>query len=233
MKFFRNFLIALALAAAFALPCRAQEVFHAAYLHGFPDGTIRPEQAVTRAELAEILYRMLPPDTRVQTGDSESAFQDVPPSHWAYSAISAMARLRLMLGGPDGKFRPDDGVTGQELSIILERIRSSDAGKEALPELSKSWQAERITFADGNGWVMGLHDGIFSKGRSFTRAELAQLLNRLLGRTPADLSDLLIGMPLFSDNLDTSTPYFFAMQEAAIDHTASCAGAHESWTGLG
>ena len=233
MKFFRNFLITLALVSALALPCRAQETFHAAYLHGFPDGTIRPEQAVTRAELAEILYRMLSSDARAQASDSESAFQDVPPSHWAYSAISSMARLRLMLGGPDGKFRPEDGVTGQELSIILERIRSSDAGKEALPELSTSWREENVTFADGNGWVMGLHDGVFSKDQPFTRAELAQLLNRLLGRTPSDLCDLLIGMPLFSDNLDTRAPCFLALQEAAVDHTASCTGAHESWTGLG
>ena len=51
--------------------------------------------------------------------------------------------------------------------------------------------------------------------------------------TPQSLSDLLVGMPLFSDNLDTEAPYFLAMQEAAIDHTARACGDGERWTGLG
>ena len=50
---------------------------------------------------------------------------------------------------------------------------------------------------------------------------------------PQSLSDLLVGMPLFSDNLDTEAPYFLAMQEAAIDHTACVCGDGERWTGLG
>lgn len=232
MKKFLRLCLALALFSYLALPCRAQDIFHGAYLSGFPDGTIRPEQAVTRAELAEILYRMMQPEARKQS-DAESAFLDVGPAHWAYPAISAMARLRLMLGGTDGRFRPDDGVTGQELSIILERVRASAAGKEALPELAAGWQAQDVTFEDQNGWVMGLHGTKFAKDQPFTRAELAMLLNRILHRQPGALSDLLVGMPLFSDNLDTEAPYFLAIQEAAIDHTADCAGAHERWTGLG
>ena len=58
-------------------------------------------------------------------------------------------------------------------------------------------------------------------------------MNLILGRTPQSLSDLLVGMPLFSDNLDTEATYFLAMQEAAIDHTAYICGDGERWTGLG
>ena len=59
MKFFRKLLLAFLLLAALRVPCFAQEAFHGAYLQGFPDGSIRPEKQVTRAELAEILNRIL------------------------------------------------------------------------------------------------------------------------------------------------------------------------------
>ena len=232
MKIFRKMLLALLVLAALRVPCFAQEAFHGAYLQGFPDGSIRPEKQVTRAELAEILYRMISPDAR-QELTAESAFRDVGRNHWAYEAVRTMAGLRLMLGDTDGNFRPNDGVTGEELSIILERVRAQDSGKEALAALSSGWAAQEVTFEAGNGWVMGLHGAVFSKEQALTRAELAVILNRILGRTPQSLSDLLVGMPLFSDNLDTEAPYFLAMQEAAIDHTARACGDGERWTGLG
>ena len=232
MKVFRKLLLALLVLAALRVPCFAQEAFHGAYLQGFPDGSIRPEKQVTRAELAEILYRMISPDAR-QELTAESAFRDVGRNHWAYEAVRTMAGLRLMLGDTDGNFRPNDGVTGEELSIILERVRAQDSGKEALAALSSGWAAQEVTFEAGNGWVMGLHGAAFSKEQALSRAELAEILNRILGRTPQSLSDLLVGMPLFSDNLDTEAPYFLAMQEAAIDHTARACGDGERWTGLG
>ena len=232
MKFFRKLLLAVLLLAALRVPCFAQEAFHGAYLQGFPDGSIRPEKQVTRAELAEILHRMMSPDAR-QELTSESAFRDVGRNHWAYEAVRTMAGLRLMLGDGNGNFRPDDGVTGEELSIILERVRAQESGKEALAALSSGWAAQEVTFEAGNGWVMGLHGAVFSKEQALSRAELAEILNRILGRTPQSLSDLLVGMPLFSDNLDTEAPYFLAMQEAAIDHTARACGDGERWTGLG
>ncbi len=232
MKIFRKMLLALLVLAALRVPCFAQEAFHGAYLQGFPDGSIRPEKQVTRAELAEILYRMISPDAR-QELTAESAFRDVGRNHWAYEAVRTMAGLRLMLGDTDGNFRPNDGVTGEELSIILERVRAQKSGKEALAALSSGWAAQEVTFEAGNGWVMGLHGAVFSKEQALSRAELAEILNRILGRKPEALSDLLVGMPLFSDNLNTEAPYFLAMQEAAIDHTARACGDGERWTGLG
>ena len=232
MKFYRKMLLAFMRLAALRVPCFAQEVFHRAYLQGFPDGSIRPEKQVTRAELAEILYRMISPDAR-QYITTESAFRDVGHDHWAYEAVRAMAGLRLMLGDAEGNFRPDDGVTGEELSIILERVRAQESGQTALFELASCWAEQEVTFAAGNGWVMGLHGAVFSKDQELSRAELAAIFNRILGRSPQSLSSFLIGMPLFTDNLDTEAPYFLAMQEAAIDHTACVCDGGERWTGLG
>ena len=53
MKFFRKLALAALLTALLTGTCLARETFHGAYLQGFPDGSIRPDAAVTRAELAE------------------------------------------------------------------------------------------------------------------------------------------------------------------------------------
>ena len=99
MKFFRKLALAALLTALLTGTCLARETFHGAYLQGFPDGSIRPDAAVTRAELAEILYRMMEPEQGRELSETEREFADVPTRPWAYDAICAMAGARLMLGG--------------------------------------------------------------------------------------------------------------------------------------
>lgn len=65
-----------------------------------------------------------------------------------------------------------------------------------------------------------------------TRAQLALILNGLLGRT-SSLDDLQLGMPIFADNRDAQAWYFLPVQESAVTHTAAETGAHERWNGLG
>ena len=80
---------------------------------------------------------------------------------------------------------------------------------------------------------MGLDGSTFAPDAPLSRARLAQILNRLLGRTPESLDSLQIGMPLFSDNLDTEAWYFLPLQEAAVTHTAAFVNGSEAWSGLG
>ena len=143
-----------------------------------------------------------------------------------------MAGLRLMLGDGNGNFRPDDGVTSEELSIILERVRAQESGKEALAALSSGWAAQDVTFEAENGWVMGLHGAVFSKEQALSRAELAEILNRILGRTPQSLSDLLVGMPLFRITWIPKRRTFSRCRRQQST-TAHACGDGERWTGLG
>ena len=54
-----------------------------------------------------------------------------------------------------------------------------------------------------------------------------------LGRTPASLDDLQLGMPIFDDNRDARAWYFLPIQEAAVTHTAAQSSAWEQWDALG
>ena len=102
-KQLRGLFCAAALAAVLALPARAAEQTHRAYLCGYPDGSIQPGAPVTRAQLACALVRLaeepLPEPERV-------TFFDVPGDHWACAQIGKLTGLGLLPFGDGGWFLP-------------------------------------------------------------------------------------------------------------------------------
>ena len=110
---------AAVLAATLALPVRAAEQTHRAYLCGYPDGTIRPNARITRAQLACALVRLaeepLPEPTRV-------TFFDVPGDHWACTQIRQLAGLGLLPFGEGGWFLPSATVSWRELCRYAGRL---------------------------------------------------------------------------------------------------------------
>ena len=91
-----------------AVPARAAGVLHTAYLAGYPDGTIRPEAPVTRAQLAVILFRL----AEHVPEQADADMPDVPPEHWAHGAAALAGRTEVMNLQPDGLFHPEQTVTG-------------------------------------------------------------------------------------------------------------------------
>ena len=101
-----------------AVPARAAGVLHTAYLAGYPDGTIRPEAPVTRAQLAVILFRL----AEHVPEQADADMPDVPSEHWAHGAAALVCRTEVMNLQPDGLFHPEQTVTGPELACALNRL---------------------------------------------------------------------------------------------------------------
>lgn len=226
-------LLLVSLLLIFSVNAAGQQVWHEAYLGGYPDGTIRPEAALTRAELAQVLYRMMDENRRAELDMHDTCFLDVMPNHWAYRAVTAVTELGVMYGFDDGTFRPGEGVSRTQLALILTRIVHGSAASDTLPELAARWQAEEISFTAENGWVMGYDGEKFVPDEPLTRAEFAQIFNRILGRAPRSVDDLMVGMALWSDNADTTAWYFLDLQEAGCGHMAEACADGERWTALG
>lgn len=229
MKKICSFILFAVLFLLFSIPVEAAGALHAAYLAGYPDGTIRAEAALTRAQLAVVLLRL----AEVVPEQADTALPDMPPEHWAHGAAVLVCEMEVMNLQPDGLFHPEEAVTGPELACTLNRLSMHEEAAAVWPSLKAGWEAEEISFAAGNGWVMGFDGETFDADRPLRRAELAVILNGLLGRTPSSLDDLQLGMPVFDDNRDAQAWYFLPVQEAAVTHTAAETGAHERWTGLG
>lgn len=80
-------------------------------LDGFEDGTFKPEQTITRAEMAKIICKVL--DLNVSDA-TKQIYNDVPLTHWAASYINAISGLNIINGYGDGNYGPEDIVTYEQ-----------------------------------------------------------------------------------------------------------------------
>jgi hypothetical protein len=91
---------------------------------GHGDGTFRPEQEVTRGQMASFLARALGLDGRPGT-----TYRDVPPTHPHNESVEAVAEQGIALGYDDGTFRPEQRVTrGQMASFLVRGFELPPAG---------------------------------------------------------------------------------------------------------
>ena len=98
------------------------------------NGYFRPNEAITRAELAAMLASF------TETTRAANYFDDVSANHWAANAIAICAKLGWINGYPDGSFRPDRNVTRAELMAMINRAtgRAPKSADAFLPGM-KTW----------------------------------------------------------------------------------------------
>ena len=84
---------------------------------GYPDGSFKPNQAISRGEFAVIAARFAD-----MTGDQPPAFSDLDPNHWSYQAIRQVAANGWLSGYPDGSFKPNQPITRAEVAAVSNRM---------------------------------------------------------------------------------------------------------------
>ncbi|WP_221567007.1 S-layer homology domain-containing protein [Alkalihalobacillus sp. TS-13] len=89
---------------------------HNGILQGYKDGTFKPENSLTRAEMAIILVK-----AHGLEGSGEGTFTDVPNTHWAYDAINTLAEHGITIGVGNNKYAPNRPVEREEFATFLER----------------------------------------------------------------------------------------------------------------
>jgi hypothetical protein len=92
----------------------------AGYMQGYPDGSLRPERGVNRAEAAAMLDKAFTP-----SGSATAGFKDIDDSYWAAAAIRRMAGAGIISGYPDGTFRPDRVMSRAEAAAMLANVLPS------------------------------------------------------------------------------------------------------------
>ncbi|MBQ7744467.1 MAG: S-layer homology domain-containing protein, partial [Ruminococcus sp.] len=85
-------------------------------ISGFEDGSVKPEEKVTRAQMASIVLRMLALNG---TSPYQGIFTDVSDSHWAASQIQSAYEASIVSGMGDGTFAPDAEVTYAQVIVML------------------------------------------------------------------------------------------------------------------
>ena len=166
-------------------------------ISGFDDGSFRPNDPVTRAQFAAMLFRALKPPAAAY-----APFVDVVDGDWSHEAIAALYAANLVAGVTPDLFVPDDHVSRQQAATLLGRglayyLRdgaSLQPGDLSIaPDQVPAWlaafrdrgsiaeaHAEGIAIAYRAGVVGGYADGRFFPTRTLTRGQAAAMLYRAL-----------------------------------------------------
>ena len=192
---------------------------HSAYIIDYDDGTVRPEQSISRAEVATIFFRLLNDDTREQYWADTNDYSDVEDNVWYTNAISTLSNMGILTGYEDGTFKPDASVTRAEFATIAARFSDGEIEDFAsFPDVPEDhWASKYIAKAEKLGWIKGYDDGTFGPENEITRAQAMTLVNRVLERG-VDEEGICENTIKWSDNLDTTAWYYYDVQEATNSH---------------
>lgn len=203
---------------------------HYAYIVGYEDDTIRPQNNITRAEVATIFFRLLTDESREAYFTTDCDFTDVNGGAWYANTVATLSNAGILAGYPDGSFRPNDPITRAEFAAIATRFDDLAAADSTFTDIDGHWAEDAINAAYGAGWVGGYPDGTFRPNNNITRAEVMSLVNRVLDRE-VDEDGMLDDMLTWIDN-EPGTWYYEAVQEAtnSHDYERKDADSVETWT---
>ena len=194
---------------------------HVAYIIGYVDGTVRPENDITRSEVAAIFFRLLTDDSRALYWSQYNTYSDVSADAWYNNAVSTLSNAGIITGYTDGTFRPDQPITRAEFAAISARFSDVVYGGTAtFPDVPANyWAYKYISLAQYLGWVQGMPDGNFYPAKNITRAEAITMINRVLDRD-VEKDHMLGDMVTWTDNTPDKW-YYEAVQEATNSHLYS------------
>jgi hypothetical protein len=148
---------------------------------GYPDGTFKPDNTITRAEFVTILVKAFKPENK-----GGKTFNDTV-SHWAKDYISCAVANGIVTGYDTNTFGPDDLVTREQMAVMIYKAaKLSPAAEETQFTDSGSisgWAKEAIATATRNGIMKGYPDNTIQPQGSATRAEAVTVIVNALNKT--------------------------------------------------
>ncbi|GGA00012.1 hypothetical protein GCM10008018_52830 [Paenibacillus marchantiophytorum] len=154
---------------------------HTPYIQGYDGGFFKPDNQITRAEMAMILSRIA---TNKEVA-SDPLYTDVKSDHWASEAIAKVTRMGLMQGYADEAFKPEQPITRAEMAALAAKFApdSVESGV-GFSDTIGHWAEAVIKISQNAGFISGYSDGSFGPANPLTRAEAVTVINHMLSRGP-------------------------------------------------
>ncbi|MEK4045632.1 S-layer homology domain-containing protein [Paenibacillus sp. FSL H8-0048] len=187
---------------------------HVSYIVGFPDGEFKPDERVTRSQMALMIARNLGYNASAAVGNPP--FPDVAVRHYAAGAIAFVSAQGVMKGDPTGKFRGAAPITRAEMAAAAAnylKLAVPADGASSFNDITGHWAQGVIAANVSAGLLKGYPDGSFKPNAYLTRAEAVVIVNQMFGRGPLHGADA-VKFPDVSKNHWA----YLDIQEAVIDH---------------
>jgi len=158
---------------------------HVKYINGYPDGTVRQDNFITRAEVASILFRLLDNDKGDKNDPLPNIFPDFADDEWYAHDVNYLEKTGRVRGYPGGDFKPEAFITRAEFATIMATFIDDSSGgiERNFVDFNEShWAYQFIMDCAKIGWMIGYPDGTFMPDTSITRAEVVTTLNRIMNR---------------------------------------------------
>lgn len=156
---------------------------------GYPDGTFRPSNHITRAEFATLVQKAFDLQS-----EAKSEFSDVKSSDWYYDAVATLASLGVVGGYEDGTFRPAGHITRAEAAAIMTNLKKLNPNASAAEKFADyasmaDWAKGHVGAVVEAKFMSGYPDGTFKASNTITRAESVATLNNVInpGEVQANL----------------------------------------------
>ena len=161
------------------------------FVNGYEDGTFLPQNNMTRAEAITTLARLIADESAFK-GTVTSEFSDVPQNAWHTSYIGLFEKLGFLdTIAEDGKILPNEKITRGEFCELIYKIHPIISkklyGTKHFSDVKNNYKyVNAVEFAGFAGIVGGYEDGTFRPDNLITRAEVVTMINRMIGRAPAE-----------------------------------------------
>ncbi len=150
------------------------ELVNLGVVSGYPDGTFRPDNNITRAEFAAILIKAF----QLQA-HSGTVFADTS-GHWAQDSIAAAAYYGIVSGYDANTFGPDDPITREQMAVMI--VKAAQLSPLAFQltftdnNSISEWAKEAMSTAVAKGIIKGYPDNTVRPQGNATRAEAVTVI---------------------------------------------------------
>lgn len=148
-------------------------------INGYPDGTFRPNETITKAEFVSVLVRAL----NIESTNGKE-FADMR-NHWARNAVTTAAG-RGIIPNSQSHFFPNKGITREEMAYMIMKAKSYSSRSTNLTFRDERhisyWAKPEVHLAVQNRIIFGYNDGTFRPKQTATRAEAAAIIYRAMNR---------------------------------------------------
>lgn len=148
-------------------------------LLGYGDGLLHLEDAITRAQMATVIYRLLDQTSSAEYDSTDTVFSDVAPDTWYCRYVNTIAAAGIVYGKGNGNYSPDAPLTWAHIITVLSRF--VEAQDYTLQNIQyDGWATDAVKTAVALDWIEDSID--FAPDKTITRGQFMDLVNGVIAR---------------------------------------------------